>query len=112
MFNRRTKESCFYSEALEFQDYRNVSCEYILQIDFEKVFSNVESIKVELNILNSLIGSKNIEEDFDNLRIQKTKALFSRYPDSFCKIKALVSFIREKQWENERILGLFLLFPQ
>ena len=32
--------------------------------DFEKVYSNVESIKVELNILNSLIGSRNIENEF------------------------------------------------
>lgn len=36
-------------------------------IDFEKVHRNVDNIKVELNILNSLIGSKNIEVDFENL---------------------------------------------
>ena len=30
-------------------------------------FSNVDAIKVELNIMNSLIGSKKIENDFDNL---------------------------------------------
>ena len=30
-------------------------------IDFNKVYKNVDSIKIELNILNSLIGSKNIE---------------------------------------------------
>ena len=35
--------------------------------DFEKAYSNVNKIKVELNILNSLIGSKNIEDDFKNL---------------------------------------------
>lgn len=35
--------------------------------DFEKAYSNVYKIKVELNILNSLIGSKNIEDDFKNL---------------------------------------------
>ena len=35
--------------------------------DFEKVYENVNKIKVELNILNSLIGSKNIEEDFLNI---------------------------------------------
>ena len=39
--------------------------DYKYYIDFEKVHRNVDSIKVELNILNSLIGSKNIEEDFD-----------------------------------------------
>ena len=35
-------------------------------IDFNKVYKNVDSIKIELNILNSLIGSKNIEADFEN----------------------------------------------
>lgn len=38
---------------------------YDYYIDFDKVVRNVEEIKVELNILNSLIGSKNIEEDFE-----------------------------------------------
>lgn len=37
---------------------------YHYYIDFDKVVRNVDEIKVELNILNSLIGSKNIEEDF------------------------------------------------
>ena len=32
--------------------------------DFEKVYENVQKVKVELNILNSLIGSKNIEKEF------------------------------------------------
>ena len=32
--------------------------------DFKKVYKNVDKIKVELNILNSLIASKNIENDF------------------------------------------------
>lgn len=32
--------------------------------DFEKVYKNADSIKVELNILNSLIGSNNIKKDF------------------------------------------------
>lgn len=37
---------------------------YDYYIDFNKVYDNVESIKIELNILNSLIGSKNIEQEF------------------------------------------------
>lgn len=41
--------------------------DYGYYIDFEKVHRNVDNIKVELNILNSLIGSKNIEADFENL---------------------------------------------
>ncbi len=35
--------------------------------DFRKVFRNVDKIKVELNILNSLIGSERIEEDFEKI---------------------------------------------
>jgi len=41
--------------------------DYKYYIDFKKVHRNVDLIKVELNILNSLIGSKNIEEDFEKL---------------------------------------------
>ena len=37
---------------------------YDYYVDFEKVHKNVEDIKIELNILNSLIGSKNIKEEF------------------------------------------------
>ena len=40
---------------------------YDYYIDFEKVHRNVSRIKVELNILNSLIGSNNIERDFEDL---------------------------------------------
>ncbi len=36
-------------------------------VDFKKVFENVDKFKIELNILNSLVGSKNIEEDFCDL---------------------------------------------
>ena len=43
---------------------------YDYYIDFKKVVKNVEEIKVELNILNSLIGSKNIEEDFENIVVK------------------------------------------
>ena len=47
--------------------FRNSICDYNYYVDFEKVFVNVDSIKVELNILNSLIGSKSIEKDFEKL---------------------------------------------
>lgn len=47
--------------------FRNSIADYGYYIDFEKVYRNVDNIKVELNILNSLIGSKNIEQDFENL---------------------------------------------
>ncbi|MCM1546123.1 MAG: type II restriction endonuclease [Clostridiales bacterium] len=50
-----------------FKTFRNSICDYSYYVNFEKVYGNVDSIKVELNILNSLIGSKNIESDFEKL---------------------------------------------
>ena len=47
--------------------FRDSIADYGYYIDFEKVHRNVDNIKVELNILNSLIGSKNIEADFEGL---------------------------------------------
>ncbi len=31
--------------------------------DFPKIIRNIEEWKIELNILNALVGSKNMEED-------------------------------------------------
>lgn len=47
--------------------FRDSIADYGYYIDFEKVHRNVDNIKVELNILNSLIGSKNVEADFEGL---------------------------------------------
>lgn len=47
--------------------FRDSIADYGYYIDFKKVHRNVASIKVELNILNSLIGSDNIEDDFEKL---------------------------------------------
>ena len=47
--------------------FRESIADYGYYINFEKVHRNVDNIKVELNILNSLIGSKNIEQHFENL---------------------------------------------
>lgn len=55
--------------------FRNSIADYSYYIDFEKVHKNVDAIKVELNILNSLIGSKNIEVDFENLIIKYPEVL-------------------------------------
>ena len=55
--------------------FRNSICDYNYYVDFEKVFVNVDSIKIELNILNSLIGSKNIESDFEKLLVEYPQIL-------------------------------------
>ena len=47
--------------------FRSSIATYSYYVDFEKVYGNIDTIKVELNILNSLIGSKDIEADFEKL---------------------------------------------
>ncbi len=47
--------------------FRNSIADYSYYIDFKKVHRNVDGIKVELNILNSLIGSNDIENEFEML---------------------------------------------
>lgn len=56
---------------------------YKYYIDFEKVYRNVENIKIELNILNSLIGSKKIEKDFENI--------IEKYPETLKCIPILLA---------------------
>ena len=63
--------------------FRDSIADYGYYIDFEKVHRNVDGIKVELNILNSLIGSKNIKEDF--------KALIKKYPETLKCIPLLLA---------------------
>lgn len=50
-----------------FKTFRTSICDYSYYVNFEKVYGNVDCIKVELNILNSLIGSKSIENYFEKL---------------------------------------------
>jgi len=52
--------------------FRTHICDFDYYVDFAKVYKNIDCIKVELNILNSLIGSKTIEKDF--------RHLVSKYP--------------------------------
>ena len=40
--------------------FRPCIADYCYYVDFDKVNKNVDNIKVELNILNSLVGSKNL----------------------------------------------------
>ena len=53
---------------------RSIS-DYGYYVDFPKVYENVDAIKIELNILNSLIGSKTIESDFEKILTEYPKTL-------------------------------------
>lgn len=68
--------------------FRSSIANYSYYVDFEKVHRNVDGIKVELNILNSLIGSKDIENDFEKL--------VSKYPETLKCIPLLLA-VREKE---------------
>lgn len=63
--------------------FRDSIADYGYYIDFEKVHRNVDGIKIELNILNSLIGSKKIKEDFE--------ALVKKYPETLKCIPLLIA---------------------
>ena len=64
-------------------EFRTSIADYKYYIDFPKVFANVDAIKIELNILNSLIGSRNIEADFENI--------IERYPETLKCIPILLA---------------------
>jgi len=63
--------------------FKSSISDYAYYIDFAKVHRNIDTIKVELNILNSLIGSQNIETDF--------KALVARYPETLKCVPLLLA---------------------
>lgn len=48
---------------------------YEYYVDFEKIYKSAEKYKIELNILNSLVGSKNIEQEFENIIIKYPETL-------------------------------------
>ena len=56
---------------------------YNYYVDFPKVYANVDAIRIDLNIMNSLIGSKNIEADF--------KELIKKYPEVLKCIPTLLA---------------------
>ena len=64
-------------------NFRSSISSYDYYINFDKVIKNAESIKIELNILNSLIGSDNIEKDFEEL--------VTRYPETLSCIPLLLA---------------------
>lgn len=63
--------------------FRPCIANYCYYVDFDKVNNNVDDIKVELNILNSLVGSKNIEKDFEDI--------IKKYPETLKCIPLLLA---------------------
>ncbi|MBR4642874.1 MAG: type II restriction endonuclease [Selenomonadaceae bacterium] len=80
MNNRNFEEwlSTFRKSIEGFGQYEN----------FLQVYSNIEKFKLEIELLNSLVGSKNIERDFENL--------LARYPECLKVIPILLAVRAEE----------------
>lgn len=62
--------------------------DYKYYIDFDTVYKNAQEVKVELYILNSLIGCKNIEKEFERI--------IKKYPET---LKAIPILIAKREME-------------
>ena len=71
-----------------FNTFTDTIASYDYYVDFNKVYSNVNDIRIELNILNSLIGSSNIKNEFENI--------LKKYPEIIKCIPILIA-VREKE---------------
>ena len=63
--------------------FRESIANYTYYVEFETVYKNAHDLKIELNMLNSLIGSLDIENDFKNL--------VSKYPSVLRCIPILIA---------------------
>ena len=66
-----------------FATFRTSINGYGYYTDFNQAYQNAECLKVEINILNSLVGSKHIEADF--------KAILAKYPECLKVIPILLA---------------------
>lgn len=62
--------------------------QYDYYTNFAKVYHNVDNLKLEINILNSLIGSKNIASDF--------RKIIAKYPECLAVVPILLA-VRAKE---------------
>ena len=82
--------------------FKESIADYKYYVDFEKVYRNVDAIKVELNILNSLIGSKDIENEF--------RALLKRFPTILKVIPVLIAKRENEIYCQDTNGGLYYNF--
>lgn len=68
--------------------FRKSINEYNYYTNFEKVYENAERLKIEINILNTLVGAQNIEKEFENI--------LKKYPECLKAIPILLA-VRENE---------------
>ncbi len=71
-----------------FSTFRTSINEYGYYTDFQVVYEKAESLKIEINILNSLVGSNDIEKDFESV--------LNKYPECLKAIPILLA-VRENE---------------
>ena len=84
-----------------FRTFRPSIATFSYYADFPKIFSNVDTIKIELNILNSLIGSRNIKQEFESI--------LAKYPNVVKCIPVLLA-VRSSQISISDENGMFVYF--
>lgn len=82
-----------------FNTFRNSIADYHYYTDFPKVYRNIDDLRVELNILNSLIGSQHIQADFEHL--------VTKYPETLKCIPLLLA-IRSQEISATDTNGSFI----
>ncbi len=75
-----------FNELIE--NLKTSIADYRYYVDFDKIDKNVEKYKVELNILNSLIGSKDIENEFISI--------ITKYPETIKVLPILLAVRRNE----------------
>ncbi|AGX88834.1 DpnII family type II restriction endonuclease [Mycoplasma parvum] len=76
-----------------FSSFKANISNYQYYVDFEKVLKNVNDIKIELNILNSLLGTNNFENDFQKI--------VKKYPETLKCIPILLATRRHEIYISE-----------
>lgn len=71
-----------------FNTFRDSINGYKYYVDFAAVYENANKMKIEINILNSLVGDKNIKNSFENI--------IKRYPECINAIPLLLA-VRKKE---------------
>lgn len=72
--------------------------------DFETVYKNAEKYKIELNILNSLVGSQTIKKDFTNL--------IEKYPECLKAIPLLLAVRENEMYCQDEIVSKNFTFHE
>ena len=72
--------------------------------DFEKVYENAALVKIEISMLNSLVGSENIEHDFLNL--------VEKYPECLKAVPVLLAVRANEMFCQDQNGAIFYRFDK